>query len=154
MTDLRFFDADEFGESWDVMSARLLVLLDVLRWQWGAAFHLSPHPRALARYDGRDDDSQHNVDRWGECRACDGFPAWILTRDDARRLVRLATRIGFTGIGIYPHWRFDARTRIAGVHLDSRTNRPVGEPALWGAVDDGNGQRYVGIDEAIGRIAA
>lgn len=128
--DLRNWNPSEFREWWPDMSVRLLVLLDVFRYQWGRPCQVSPAPGALGRNQGRDARSQHNVDRWGEVRAADIMPAGLHTREDARRAIDCAITAGFTGIGIYPYWE-----PTPGLHLDVRTCECPGQPATWGRVD-------------------
>jgi hypothetical protein len=155
MIDLRYFDREEFRDSWGLMSLRLLFLLDALRFQLGRPITLSPHPRALARRDGPDDGSQHNVDAWGECRAADTFVEGVLTVQKAREVISAAADLGITGIGVYPDWTLDASSdgrRHLGFHFDARTKRPAGEPALWGMVDDGDGQYQVTVGRALERL--
>lgn len=145
--DLRYFDPDEFREWWPHMSLRLLVLLDSLRHQWGAGITVSPVTGALGRHNGDSDPTQHNIDRWGEVRAADVFLSGMDCRSTANRAVGLAMRTGFTGCGVYPHWR-----PSPGMHLDVRTSAEPGEPALWGMVDDGQGQYQVSLEKALERM--
>ena len=147
MIDLRYFTESEFRDSWDVMSLRLLFLLDSLRHQWGGSISISPVPGALGRHNGPDDTSQHNFDRWGEVRAADVFLAGMDCRNSANRALGLAMRTGFTGCGIYPDWQ-----PSLGMHLDVRASQRPGEPALWGMVDDGDGQYQVSLETALERM--
>lgn len=151
ISDLRYFAAAEFREWYEHMSLRELFLLDTFRHQWGAPVEISPNASALGRKKGEAGTTQHNVDRWREVRAADLFPHWIETRADAERAVIIATRVGFTGIGIYPDWQLGTRT-VCGMHLDVRVDREPGEPAKWGGIDDGDGQRYVALHEAMQRL--
>lgn len=151
--DLRFFDESEFGDSLHVMSLRLLVLLDAFRFRSGQPFKISPHERALARYDGDASESAHNVDCWGECLAVDGFSHGMKTQANARHRIELARALGFTGIGLYPHWQLDD-SEFPGLHLDCRPNAEPGAPATWGGMPKkrGRGQRYISLEEALGRM--
>lgn len=155
--DLRYWRRDEFiltenngsqTDWWPFMSVRLLVLLDTFRFIYGVPCRISPHPRALGRRlgDGPDDSfSQHNIDRWGEIRAADVLPQGMTTVGHARKAVSIAHEIGITGVGIYPHWK-----PTPGVHLDVRGDEAPGDPALWGGVNDDEGnQVYVALDRAL-----
>jgi len=144
MIDLRYFTQNEFRDSWAAMSTRLLVLLDSLRYQWGAGITISPVSGALARYNGPDDTSQHNVDRWGECRAADVFLDGMDSPSSANRAVEVAMRTGFTGVGIYPDW-----DPSPGVHVDVRQDHEPGDPALWGMLDSSKGQYMVSLEKAL-----
>ena len=68
---MKYFRPTEFREWWELMSIDLLEVLDDFRDIWGAPVMISPHADALGRHGGRDDLSQHNVDKWGEVRAAD-----------------------------------------------------------------------------------
>lgn len=148
---LYHFIPAEFREWYPVISTRLLVLLDVLRYRWGHAITISANPRALGRHDGPS-LSQHNIDRWGEVRAADVFPKSLFKRDDAQRIILLAKEVGFTGIGLYPHW-----DQGVGMHLDVRHDRKPGQPAVWGmlpATGAGGepGQKEVSLTQAINEL--
>jgi len=142
-----FFEPYEFirnGDSWwDKTSPRLLVMLDVFRFQWGRPVHISGHKKALGRELG-DSFSQHNVDRWGELRAADLQPEGMITRDEAERALAIAESLGFTGFGLYPHW-----SGGPGLHLDVRHDRDPGSPVTWGAVLGASGQMFVSLQDAL-----
>jgi hypothetical protein len=142
---LYYFRPVEFGEWWQMMDPRLLVLLDSLRHQWGKPIRISADDAAIGRNLGGSSLSQHNADKWGVVRAVDVFPEMLTSSFDAEDFVDLATRVGFTGIGVYPHW-----TGGIGVHLDTRVDAEPGNPAKWGAVNNAMGkQRYVALSEAL-----
>ena len=140
---------DEHGRQhsmdwWPLMSPRLLVMLDIFRHRWGAPVMISPNRIALGRYLGEDNASEHNVDRWAAVLAADVFPAGMDTAEDMRLAVKTARSIGFTGIGVYPHWQ-----PSPGLHLGVRPNLRMGEPAYWGGIDNAEGKQiYVSIEEA------
>lgn len=131
---LEHFNADEFREWWPNMSPRLLILLDVLRFQLRRPVIISPHPNALGRKLGLLMDSEHNVERWGEVLAVDCFVSGAKTKADAILIYKTAKDIGFTGIGVYPEWRLGNGKICVGFHLGVRANRPMGDPAKWGYV--------------------
>jgi len=145
--DLRYFTEPEFRDWWPHMSLRLLLLLDSLRHQWGDSITISPIKGALGRNNGEADSSQHNVDRWGEVRAADVFLSGMESRAAANRALGLASRAGLTGIGIYPNW-----DPSPGMHADVRVDEAPGDPALWGMVDDGDGQYQVSLEKALERM--
>lgn len=148
---LENFKPHEFGPSpyreenwWPRMDPRLLVLLDLLRYLWGAPIRISNNAEALGRHLG-DSGSMHNVEIHGLVKAIDVFPDKVIDRESARAIVKLAKACGFTGIGIYPQW-----SGGFGLHLDVREDRMMGDPALWGALKDENfGQVYVSMEAAL-----
>lgn len=141
---LYFFDPVEFGVWWPAMDPRLLVLLDVFRFQWGAPVTVSGHPRALGRTDGAAGTSDHNVDRHGCVLAADVFPGGMINPGAAWRALAIARDVGFTSLGVYPHWS------RPGLHLGTRRTARPGEPATWGAVrGHGGAQVYVSVQEAL-----
>lgn len=160
---LHYFDRSEFirEEDWFTkMSPRLLVLLDTFRHLTGMCI-ISPHKDAIGRRD--DTDSQHNIEKWGEVRAVDVFPAfkselyikitYQLHESDTSRLtandwVETAKYIGFTGIGYYPNWTYNSEQR-PGLHLDVRESAKPGEPVTWGRI----GEQYVSLDKAMENLA-
>ena len=148
---LYYFKPDEFqrdGVDWlPQMSPRLLVMLDVLRHQWGQPIQISGSREALGRYAG-DSQSQHNVDQWGEVRAADIMPAGILQDDQAHDFFMLARSIGFTGLGFYPDWN-----PAPGFHLDVREDHKPGDPATWGGVLRQGHQVYVSMNDALEHFA-
>ena len=130
---LRHFRAEEFGKWWELMSPHLLLGLDAFRDQWGAPVVVSPSREALGRHDG-DGRSQHNVDRWGEVRAADVFARGLTGPRAAAKARRIAERVGFTGVGVYPQ-----ALPHAMLHLDWREGRTPSEPAEWTAVRNADG---------------
>ncbi len=146
---LHYFSPDEFidasMQSWYAdMSSELLVRLDVLRHQWGSPIQTSKAVGAMGR-KATNSKSQHNIERWGEVRAIDLFPSKLANDDDVERFVLAATDVGFTGIGIYPHW-----SSGIGVHLDVREGVQAGYPATWGGVNNDVGRQvYVSLSDAM-----
>jgi len=147
MIDLRYFSKGEFRDWFDDMSLRLLFLLDSLRHQWGSSITISPVRGALGRHNGETDTSQHNFDKWGEVRAADVFLEGMNCKPTTNKALGLAMRTGFTGIGVYPDWQPQP-----GLHLDVRQSERPGEPALWGMLDDGDGQYQVSLEKALERM--
>lgn len=136
---------------WPHMDDRLLVLLDAFRAAHGRRVLLSPHPRAIGRRSGPGSRSDHNVDRHGVVLGVDTMPEGMTTPANAEACIALARRLGFTAIGVYPHW-----APSPGLHLAARRDRQPGDPALWGAVrrpsqesPDGLVQTYVSVAVAL-----
>ena len=67
------FSQEEFREWSDDMSARLVTMLDVLRFKLGSPIEISASEYALGRNLGRGKMSEHNIDEWGEVLAVDCF---------------------------------------------------------------------------------
>lgn len=129
---LLYFQPEEFGEWWQMMSADLLQKLDTFRSLWGKPVMISPASGALGRHAGTS-GSYHNVDRWGVVRAVDVFPSG-LTMSNARRAVEMAETAGFGGIGLYT----DTQPSMM-MHLDNRETT-----GRWARVDG----QYTGISNA------
>jgi hypothetical protein len=129
------------GTNWyPVICPRLLVSMDLLRHELRTPVVISPHPQAVGRTRGRDDNSQHNFDRWAQVRGLDFF----VPDASADRVVSAMTRLGFTGIGLYPEGFLGSVTQPR-YHGDTRRDRVPGEPATWGY----KGDRLVSLKEAL-----
>ena len=136
-TELNYFEPSEFdltnsgGEDWwDRMSPELLQLLDRVRGIHGDVIEISPHPRALGRYDTHR-SSDHDVNRHGEVRAADVFPRMEQTPEAVMRFVDVCLEAGVSAIGVYPHWTNRHGERQVGFHIGYRPDR-IGNPARWG----------------------
>lgn len=121
---MKYFKPTEFGLWYDQLSPVLKYNLDALREELGAPIHLSKAKVAIGRNLGSDNTSQHNVDKWGEVRAVDGYVPEELSLLD---FYNEAKGVGFTGIGFYTGWNGGR-----GFHLDVREDRQEGFPATWG----------------------
>ena len=115
------------------MSPRLLTMLDVLRFRLGSAINISKAKGSIGRQD--DTDSEHNVSKWGEVLAVDCFVSGVYGQEQIWAVVEEATRVGFTGIGIYPEWCNNEGVKQCGFHLGVRPTRKMGTPATWGYMD-------------------
>ena len=151
---LYWFQPHEFGPTiqrtedwWQEMDPRLLILLDVFRSNWGYRVRISKHSMALGRHDGPEDEGDHNIDRHDAVLAADCFIEGVNSREDAEKAMELAEMVGFTAIGVYPDWRGGF-----GMHLGTRRCREPGNPATWGAIDQGGRQVYVSVDRALSRF--
>jgi hypothetical protein len=139
-----FFTREEFGEWAPLLDVALLVRLDSFRGTWDKPVRISPHPQALGRRD--DSESQHNVNRWGMVRAADILPSGIVTQEDLELASDFAALVGFTGVGVYPHWQ-----PTPGLHVDVRRSNAPGAPATWGAIrpDRDQPQQFVSAEQAL-----
>lgn len=144
---LKHFSPAEFGPWYPLLNAELLTRLDALRELWGHPIKVSPVAGAIGRHGGAGDESQHNVDKWGEVRAIDLLPMeanrlgkleYLTTLDQRRRLFAAARAAGFTGIGIYTD-------TMPGnlLHVDVRPS--AGHIATWSRVHGA----YLGIDQVL-----
>jgi hypothetical protein len=148
MTTLYYFDKGEFGQWQDKMSCRLLVMLDVFRHLIDSPVSISDHPSSLGRYLGKNSQSAHNVDVWGEVLAVDCFVDNAKTSRSVQDIVDCAIMLGFTGIGIYPEWVNNNGELQCGFHLDIRPTRKPGDPAKWGYV----GGKFTDIKTALAAL--
>jgi hypothetical protein len=147
---IEHFSASEFGDHYGLYPAQFIHYLDLFRARWGRPGWLNNRfgvTGALARFDGPDSESEHNVDYWGSCLAADVIPDGMTSRDEGDRALRLALECGFTGIGIYPHWNPEA-----GLHLGIRPTRPKGNPAQWSGIKVGGKQVYRSITEGLNAL--
>ncbi len=153
---LTYFGDHEFvrdGVQWmPLMASDLLVKLDVWRHMIGRKVRVSPHPRAIGRKDG-DSQSTHNIEFWGKVLGIDVIPEYVKDQDDAWELYDIAFRVGFTGIGFYPHWRDENGDYVSGYHLDVRRSRRPGDSANWGFVRRGSEVVQVSVNNAIERLS-
>ena len=144
------FDAEEFREWSDDMSARLITMLDVLRFRLGSPIEISLSEYALGRNLGRNELSEHNIDEWGEVLAVDCFVSGVYNRAQAEAVAHEATAIGFTGIGVYSDTHNNRGEEQVMFHLGVRPNELMGSPATWGRV---NGE-YTSLMAAIQSLKA
>ena len=144
------FDAEEFREWSDDMSARLITMLDVLRFRLGSPIEISLSEYALGRELGRGKMSEHNIDHWGEVLAVDCFISGIYNRAQAEAVVYEAEGIGFTGIGVYSDTRNNQGDDQVMFHLGVRPNEDMGSPATWGRISG----KYTSLIAAVQSLKA
>jgi len=144
------FEAEEFREWSDDMSARLITMLDVLRFKLGSPIAVSASEYALGRELGRGKMSEHNVDEWGEVLAVDCFIGGVYNRAQVEAVVYEAKGIGFTGIGVYSDTHNNEGKEQVMFHLGVRPTGMMGSPATWGRVD----HDYTSLIAAIQSIKA
>lgn len=139
------FTRKEYGMWWHQMHPVILFQMDLGRERWGSPWYISPHPKALGRHLGENDESRHNIDRWGSVMANDFFVPSVNNHRDVEAMVSLAKKLGVGGIGFYPDWSYDEVGADCGFHWDCRDDRDFGRPATWGRI---NGE-IVSLREAI-----
>ena len=144
------FSAEEFREWSDDMSARLITMLDVLRFKLGSPIAVSASEYALGRELGRNDLSEHNVDHWGEVLAVDCFISGVYNRAQAEAVAHEAEGIGFTGIGAYSDTRNNKGQEQVMFHLGVRPNEDMGSPATWGRISG----KYTSLIAAVQSLKA
>ena len=127
------FSTEEFREWSDDMSARLVTMLDVLRFKLDSPIEISLSKYALGRELGRGKMSEHNIDEWGEVLAVDCFISGVYNRAQSEAVVYEATSIGFTGIGVYSDTTNNQGAEQVMFHLGVRPTEIMGSPATWGA---------------------
>ena len=130
---LEYFKEEEFRVWWNEMSPRLLTMLDLLRYRLGSPIEISKAKGSVGRQD--ETDSEHNVSKWGSVLAVDVFVSGVYGHEQVWSVVEEATRLGFTGIGIYPDWRNNKGDKQCGFHLGVRPNRRMGDSATWGQLN-------------------
>ena len=155
--ELRYFEPREFvrgGVEWyDRVKVATLEALDVLRHYHGRPIHVSPHPRAVGRPGSGSTD--HDPDEHGgEVAGVDVFPEGVETPGQMREFIELAISVGFTALGVYPHWENSDGETQAGVHLAVRDGRTQDDPARWGMIrnEQRGRQRMVSMAEAINKV--
>jgi len=144
------FEAEEFREWSDDMSARLITMLDVLRFKLGSPIEISLSEYALGRNLGRGKMSEHNIDEWGEVLAVDCFIGGVYNRAQAEAVVYEAEGIGFTGIGVYSDTHNNQGDDQVMFHLGVRPNEDMGSPATWGRISG----KYTSLMAAIQSLKA
>ena len=144
------FEAEEFREWSDDMSARLITMLDVLRFRLGRPIAISASEYALGRNLGRGKMSEHNIDEWGEVLAVDCFVSGVYNRAQAEAVVYEAEGIGFTGIGVYSDTHNNQGDDQVMFHLGVRPNEDMGSPATWGRISG----KYTSLIAAIQSLKA
>ena len=109
---LKHFKESEFKGYWGYMSKDLLLKLDEFREKLGSAVSISTAIGGIGRHDNS--GSYHNIDKHGQVLAVDVMISSDVSLDYA---AKIAKDVGFSGIGVYPHWR-----PSHGLHLDLRAD--------------------------------
>jgi hypothetical protein len=144
------FSQEEFREWADDMSPRLVTMLDILRFHIGRPIEISKSSYALGREQGRDQMSEHNIDRWGEVLAVDCFVTGVYRRAQAEAVAHEAEAIGFTGIGVYSDTHNNQGDDQVMFHLGVRPNELMGSPATWGRISG----KYTSLIAAVQSLKA
>jgi len=144
------FSAEEFRDWADDMSARLITMLDILRFRLGSPIEISLSEYALGRNLGRNELSEHNVDEWGEVLAVDCFIGGVYNRAQVEAVVYEAEGIGFTGIGVYSDTHNNQGDDQVMFHLGVRPNELMGSPATWGRISG----KYTSLIAAVQSLKA
>ena len=150
MVYAQYFSQEEFREWSDDMSARLITMLDVLRFRLGRPIAISASEYALGRNLGRGKMSEHNIDEWGEVLAVDCFVSGVYDRAQAEAVVYEAEGIGFTGIGVYSDTHNNQGDDQVMFHLGVRPNELMGSPATWGRISG----KYTSLIAAVQSLKA
>ena len=145
---LRHFVPSEFGRAgfffYKNMSHKFLVALDELSNSTGYGIKISPHSKAIGRVTHDGGTSQHDITatNWFDNNAkvvlsvADIMPfhrdtGKPLNNCEARKFIAHIIRLGFTGVGVYPHW-----SPMPGFHVDMRV-QPEGKLlSTWGALKE------------------
>jgi hypothetical protein len=150
MVYAQYFSQEEFREWSDDMSARLVTMLDVLRFKLGSPIAASASEYALGRNLGVGKMSEHNIDEWGEVLAVDCFVSGVYNRAQAEAVVYEAEGIGFTGIGVYSDTHNNQGDDQVMFHLGVRPNELMGSPATWGRISG----KYTSLIAAVQSLKA
>jgi len=150
MVYAQYFSQEEFREWSDDMSARLVTMLDVLRFKLGSPIEISASEYALGRELGRGKMSEHNIDHWGEVLAVDCFISGVYNRAQVEAVVYEAEGIGFTGIGVYSDTHNNQGDDQVMFHLGVRPNELMGSPATWGRISG----KYTSLIAAVQSLKA
>ena len=131
---LYHFSPMEFGASLPFLSIDLLNKLDNFREALGSRVMISPAKGSLLRWDTKN-ESQHLY----------GRAADIMLPDEQSliKALDIATKIGFTGIGLYPHWK-----PYHGLHVDIRALKKDDKIKTWVDVGKLGKHKYVSVNQA------
>lgn len=131
---LRYFKPDSridrFGDPGAIADDLLLRLDDFRHWLGVPVYVLHG-----VKTQGHSPTSYHYVEN-GACAVDVVVPDY---KDSGINLVLDATRFGFTGIGYYPHWKWNG-VKCGGLHLDTR-------PLKWDSDEtlNYNHARWMGV---------
>lgn len=96
----------------------------------GSYPYISPAQGSVGRFKGNDDNSQHNIDKWGRVYAVDIMlrtPYGNPTPENMQYAYDIAKKYGFTGIGLYKDTK-----PFYMIHLDIRDTFQV---ATWSRIE-------------------
>lgn len=122
--ELQYFKRKENWGDPNKVDPKLLYLIDAYRKEIDIPHYVS----SCVKYN--DEYSAHYPNQYGHSEAVDLFPLLAgqhhITLCDC---LLVATRYPFSGIGVYPYWRYTRRgangdiMEIGGIHLDISTRR-------------------------------
>lgn len=148
----RYFSKDSKIDQWgDVrfLDGKHLLKLDDFRHYIGVPVYVTSSVR---RSNGS--KSYHNPGKHKNGRIIKACATDIIIPEYDKSpydLVLDATRFGFTGIGYYPHWRWDGEI-VGGLHVDSRPLKWEADETInykhsrWmGVLAEDNSQRYISL---------
>lgn len=142
---LRYFKKDSKVDKWGdprLINDNLLFRLDDFRHWLGVPIFVTSGVRVNGSAN-----SYHSPSK-GACAVDIVIPHYMETAID---MILDATRFGFTGIGYYPHWRYDGK-RVGGLHLDMRPLKWDDDDtknyshSRWMGVMIGDKQSYIEMD--------
>lgn len=155
---VRYFSIAELRGWWYDVDPRWLVCADLLREYSGLILEISPVKGAIGRHSGKDNMSDHNVDKWKRVYGIDVMPRFFQRRkkgsmeEQAYEFFQHAQWCGFTAIGYYPDWCNAKGNPSPGFHLGTRRDRRPTNPATWGGLRKVKGKskyQYVSLIEAL-----
>lgn len=126
---IKFFNPSENWGDTSIIKYPLVKLLDVFRGRIG-----KPVKILCGTQGDHVNGSKHYI---GE--AVDIVFPWA-TKEELWDMYILAVKVGFRGIGVYPHWKLDGQ-EIGGLHLDIRETDEI---VSWlGILDNQGKQVYI-----------
>lgn len=127
--NIRYFKPDSKADKWgdaSKISPMALQKLDDLRHQLGTAVFVT------SGYRSDNPSSQHFYGHAFDI---------IVPGKELMEVYQAAVDVGFTGIGVYPHWKMHG-VEYGGLHVDLRSGR-----ARWmGVLDASSKQIYIGFN--------
>jgi len=139
---------DNWGDTKAIDDEHLLRLYDFRKWL-GVPIHVTHGVKTT----GHSTKSYHypRKDKEGILRAYATDIVIPKYKSSPFDLILDATRFGFTGIGYYPHWRWDG-VIVGGLHLDSRPlkwdpdeTKNYSHSRWLGVLNDEGKQVYIGL---------
>ena len=126
------------------MAHEFLFAIDELSCSTGYGIRISRHKKAIGRISKDGGASQHDItdDEWynhnkdvvlvvADTQPFNRETGLQLTHHEAEIFYVTAVKLGFTGIGVYPHWN-----PMAGFHLDMRIQPKGKKLSTWGALKE------------------
>ena len=148
---IEFFNREENWAEPDMASPRLLLTLDAYRRDLGIPLYVSKGLGEKGSHDAT--SSTHYEDDAGVFHGVDVIP--LLSKFNRVTLLDCyikATQFPFSGLGMYPDWKYTHGKIIerGGLHLDTGTHRrmpTMKSTGQWIGIMKNEGQEYVGVSE-------